>query len=147
MISRNLSYIVIISLLSFSLFIACEAPSKDTHEVPSEDTDKATSEDIHPCSDDLEKFCKDVLPGGGRIIECMENHENELSAACKVKFQDVMKRINEAKEACAQDIESICKDVQPGGGRIAKCLKENKEKISPECREKLEIVFVETDAE
>jgi hypothetical protein len=133
MITRNLFYIVIILLLSLSLVIACEAPSEDTYEAPSENT--------HPCSDDLEKFCKDVQPGGGRIIECLENHENELSAACRVKFQDVMKRINEAKEACAQDIENICKDVQPGGGRIARCLKENKEEISPECMEKLEIVM------
>lgn len=35
------------------------------------------------CHDDVEKFCADVKPGKGRIMKCMKEHKEELSAACK----------------------------------------------------------------
>jgi hypothetical protein len=35
------------------------------------------------CKPDAEKFCSDVKPGGGRIISCMRQHQDELSQACK----------------------------------------------------------------
>ena len=35
------------------------------------------------CKGDVQKFCKDVKEGGGRIIQCMKAHEAELSAECK----------------------------------------------------------------
>jgi hypothetical protein len=38
------------------------------------------------------------------------------------------------EEACAQDIKRLCKDMQPGGGRIAKCLKEHEAELSSECK-------------
>lgn len=41
--------------------------------------------------------------------------------------------VQEAKP-CAGDIERFCQGVQPGGGRIAQCLKQHKEQISPSCK-------------
>ena len=35
-----------------------------------------------PCRPDLQKFCADVQPGGGRIVACLKQHEAELSPAC-----------------------------------------------------------------
>lgn len=35
------------------------------------------------CSPDIEKFCKDVKPGQGRILRCLKEHESELSQACR----------------------------------------------------------------
>jgi hypothetical protein len=42
---------------------------------------------IGPCKDDIEKFCRDVKPGQGRILKCMREHESELSADCNAVFQ------------------------------------------------------------
>jgi hypothetical protein len=39
--------------------------------------------------------------------------------------------------ACAEDIAKFCQDVQPGGGRLVRCLKEHADEISAECRERL----------
>jgi len=36
---------------------------------------------------------------------------------------------------CAQDAARLCKGVQPGGGRVAKCMKEHEKELSPACRE------------
>ena len=35
------------------------------------------------CDDDVQKLCKDVKPGEGRIVQCLKQHEGELSQACK----------------------------------------------------------------
>ena len=35
------------------------------------------------CKTEIQKFCKDVTPGEGRIIQCMKSHEAELSTECK----------------------------------------------------------------
>ena len=35
------------------------------------------------CEQDAKKLCKDTKPGGGRIMQCLKQHEDELSPACK----------------------------------------------------------------
>lgn len=35
------------------------------------------------CADDLQKLCAGVQPGGGRIIACLKQHKDSLSAQCK----------------------------------------------------------------
>jgi hypothetical protein len=41
---------------------------------------------------------------------------------------------NAMRAACAADLQSLCKDVQPGGGRIMQCLKEHKDAVSAPCK-------------
>ena len=41
-------------------------------------------------------------------------------------------------DPCAGDVAKFCKDVTPGGGRIAKCLKANANDLSPACRAGIE---------
>ena len=36
---------------------------------------------------------------------------------------------------CRADIERFCPGIQPGGGRIGKCLKPHAQELSPECME------------
>lgn len=40
------------------------------------------------CRPDVERLCKDVKPGGGRIRECLKAHESELSDTCKAAIKD-----------------------------------------------------------
>jgi Cysteine rich repeat len=35
------------------------------------------------CKPDVDKFCSSVAAGGGRVMECLKQHESELSDACK----------------------------------------------------------------
>ncbi|EMM99401.1 hypothetical protein LEP1GSC021_0612 [Leptospira noguchii str. 1993005606] len=39
------------------------------------------------CFEDRNKFCKFVIPGGGRILRCLMNHESSLSNSCKEMIQ------------------------------------------------------------
>ena len=35
------------------------------------------------CKPDVDKFCSGVAAGGGRVMDCLKQHESELSDACK----------------------------------------------------------------
>jgi hypothetical protein len=35
------------------------------------------------CGSDVKSFCADVKPGGGKIVRCLQQHEEKLSPACK----------------------------------------------------------------
>ncbi len=37
-------------------------------------------------------------------------------------------------KACAADYQTLCADVQPGGGRVKACFRKNAAKLSPECK-------------
>jgi hypothetical protein len=40
------------------------------------------------CRPDVERLCKDVKPGGGRIRDCLKTHQSELSDPCKAAIND-----------------------------------------------------------
>ncbi|MCF4165346.1 cysteine rich repeat-containing protein [Zavarzinia compransoris] len=42
------------------------------------------------------------------------------------------------RAACTNDVQTLCPDVQPGGGRILQCLKEKQSQVSPDCIAALE---------
>lgn len=35
------------------------------------------------CQRDMQKFCKNVKPGGGDVMRCLKQHESELTQSCK----------------------------------------------------------------
>jgi hypothetical protein len=34
------------------------------------------------CRSDYDRLCGDVMPGGGRILACLQNHADQLGSAC-----------------------------------------------------------------
>lgn len=46
-----------------------------------------------PCGADVQKFCRDVKPGGGRIITCLKSHQSDLSQTCSATFTKNQKQI------------------------------------------------------
>lgn len=40
------------------------------------------------------------------------------------------------KGPCAEDAAKFCKDVKPGEGRVAACLKEHEKELSPACKDR-----------
>jgi hypothetical protein len=37
--------------------------------------------------------------------------------------------------ACRADVAALCPGIQPGGGRVSSCLKQNEAKVSPACKD------------
>jgi len=88
-----------------------------------------------PCAGDVAKFCKDVKPGEGRIAKCLKDNKDQLSPECKAHVAKVKEALKEVHAACEDDITMFCAGVQPGEGRIVKCLKEHKAELSSKCQE------------
>ena len=50
-----------------------------------------TAEQRSACKADYEKYCSGTMPGGGRIIACLDKQYGQLAAACK-KVLDAQKK-------------------------------------------------------
>ena len=90
-----------------------------------------------PCMEEIEKYCKDVQPGGGRILECLSGHDRDLTPVCRGKVDEHRRKMEEAKKICEADIRKFCTDVKPGQGRLLKCLQREKGSLTPECRKQV----------
>ena len=72
---------------------APEPPAAQTPAPPSPSTAPAQEERgarrkevIHKmreaCETDVKQFCPNIKPGGGRIVQCLEQHQKEVSSGC-----------------------------------------------------------------
>ena len=41
------------------------------------------------CDADLEKYCGSIAPGEGRLLDCLEKHDKQVSGRCKQAIKDV----------------------------------------------------------
>jgi hypothetical protein len=51
-----------------------------------------TAEQRNACMGDFEKYCKGVVPGGGRIIACLAKESDKLTPACKKVLEAAEKK-------------------------------------------------------
>ena len=84
------------------------------------------------CDDDLQRFCANVQPGGGRLIQCLRSHTPELSEACGAMIANG-RGGTDVRAACGEDLQRFCADVRPGGGRLVQCLSSHAREVSPAC--------------
>jgi hypothetical protein len=50
-----------------------------------------TAEQRAACKGDYDKYCKGTVPGGGRVLACLNKHYAQLTEACK-KIVDSQKK-------------------------------------------------------
>jgi hypothetical protein len=92
-----------------------------------------------PCRADMEKLCAGIEPGGGRMKDCLRQHAGQLSPGCRKTLRKLAKAAQENGgmqwvHACRDDIGTMCKGVDPGGGRIVACLQSHADQVSPGCK-------------
>lgn len=98
------------------------------------------------CQDDMNQFCADITPGGGKVHDCLSAHKEELSPKCKEaeeKFNEIQSSnvmLRPGFKACSEEMAVYCKTVKPGKGRMFRCLQNNLGKVdfSSQCREQVE---------
>lgn len=95
---------------------------------------------VQTCKADVQTYCQDVKPGGGRIFSCLDANSDKISEPCaqmvnaaREKKKSIDVAIDAVKERCQADVDQFCKDVTPGRGRILSCLHANSDRISEPC--------------
>ena len=76
------------------------------------------------CAKDIKKYCKDVTPGEGRVIFCMQAHEDKISPQCTFELEDELTSVQNSLDdlksaiaACKAEITGVCGKIVPGQGR------------------------------
>jgi Cysteine rich repeat len=97
------------------------------------------------CAKDIKKYCKTVTPGEGRLIYCMQAHEDKISPQCTFELEDLLTSaqnslddLKNAIVACKAEITGVCGKIVPGQGRIAACLLANKLTASKDCADAIQ---------
>jgi cysteine rich repeat protein len=106
---------------------------------------EATSKIEAACGDDLKKYCSTVTSGEGRLLLCIEAHEDKITAKCDFalfqaerNLERALDRVEQIADACWNDIEKHCSQLPEGGGRIAVCLMSNRTSLTPACQTEIE---------
>src|SRR3954469_14364786 len=94
------------------------------------------------CSKDIQKHCKGVNLGGGRMMLCLDRNTTGVSAQCKAAGTAVTALLTTRADArrriptvCDLDVRRLCAGVQPGDGNLMECFYKAKANISAPCRQ------------
>jgi len=90
------------------------------------------------CADDINQFCGNVTRGEGRVLLCMQAHDDQLSRGCQWTvyrvsrgLQQSLNRVEQIADACLSDIESQCADADG----IGQCVRDKAaESFWPACQ-------------
>jgi len=107
----------------------------------------------NPCTNEISKFCKNIKPGTSAMMDCLDAHENNLSAACKEyeatmggkrsEMKEEVRQEAKIRQACSGDVAKFCKDVNPKQGGVVKCLRDHKNSLSAACKESIKAADAE----
>jgi hypothetical protein len=90
-----------------------------------------------PCAETVAQYCKEVTPGGGRIMKCLSDHRDDQSMACRDWLDDQNKSLKELDTACPGDIARLCNFSNPDRIILYRCLEDNYVSLKSDCRDKL----------
>ncbi len=95
---------------------------------------------LKSCKKELVSYCSTVTPGRGRIAACLFAHNDKLSEQCEGMLEIgmnqlsiILSTVNYVVEQCYRDIDKHCEGVVIGGGRLHKCLSNNRDKLEKNC--------------
>ncbi len=93
------------------------------------------------CRAEIEKYCRNVTPGEGRVLACLYAYNDKLSGRCEYALYDASIQLERAVAAlsyvmneCFSDLNKYCADVAAGEGRLHECLQKNDAKVSNRCK-------------
>jgi len=97
----------------------------------------ALAQEASPCSRDIEKYCKDVKPGEGRLLKCYEENKEKMSPGCQAWTEQAKRMGARIEDYCAKEMESNCRIAKDDPLAMVDCLESNYVSLSYDCRVKL----------
>jgi len=99
------------------------------------------------CEQDTKKYCSSVTPGEGRLLKCMQAHEDKISNECRYSINRVSYLVSKIAltveylaTQCVADAQKLCSEIEPGDGRIVSCLAQNQSNLDVGCSNALKDV-------
>ncbi|MFK8250173.1 hypothetical protein [Ancylobacter terrae] len=96
------------------------------------------------CGADIEKFCRGLNLGGGRIATCLTQNQAKISPQCISDYQaavaSVQKRVAAqaaAFQVCRRDAAEFCKGVKAGDANLLNCLLDSVKVVDATCSQTL----------
>lgn len=84
---------------------------------------------VASCGRDMEKHCRGVNLGAGRLRACLERNAASVSAQCKTDASRALTAVQARADAriavlkiCEIDAQRMCGMVQKGDGQILECM-------------------------
>lgn len=87
------------------------------------------------CDAAVEPVCPQSMPGEDRR-QCIERRMTQLPRMCRQILQQRLVRWKERSGhalACVEDVQRLCREVQPGEGRVLQCLQRHAQDVSDQC--------------
>jgi hypothetical protein len=97
---------------------------------------------VDDCKAEIDSYCKNVTPGEARVLACLYAYEDKLSNRCEYALYEAVTQLQlqvttlaYVANECHDDLKTYCSGIEPGEGRLKKCLDKNKDKISARCKQ------------
>ncbi len=131
--------VLLVSALCLSFTAAAQESGKPLAEKLKQGTITINTS-VKGCSEDVKQHCPGLGKNSGKIFMCLSAYEAQLTPQCKQGVLEARLAINTgiaaveySISACETDADKHCLDVQPGQGRLLKCLKANESRVSQQC--------------
>jgi len=132
------------AIASATFLAAIWAPSWGFAQANLRDRVAAAIETIdRSCGEDINAFCGKVTRGEGRLLLCMQAHEDQLSRRCQFalyrvsrRLENALHRVERTADACWADIEAQCGDAD----RIGQCVVQKRASLSSACQSTVEAI-------
>jgi hypothetical protein len=86
------------------------------------------------CGEDIEQFCSDVTPGGGRMASCMEAYSDQLSRSCSFALSRAADRIQQAVKHFADTCMSAVQQQCGNADNMRQCLQQKNASLPHSCQ-------------
>ena len=86
------------------------------------------------CATAKATLCANVVPGGGRVMGCLQAKINYITVPRCVAALNADTQNAPIPAACTTEVAMYCGTVPQGGGRVLGCLMANGDLASPACR-------------
>ncbi len=132
-----------IVLLLSALMFSASAPAQETGKPLAEKLKggKITiNTSVRGCKVDIKQHCDGLGKNAQKVFMCLAAYEDQLSPKCRQGIKEATMAIKTSAAAldysigaCEADADKHCLAVQPGEGRLLRCIKANQSQVSAQC--------------